>query len=312
MRKFLLILPISIALLLGTIVYAQDSPFGGLTGETASDRMILSVTGLTIQDYLTAKENYIRLVELYDRSYGTRRTELAEQRVARAKDVLVGKLGAVLSYLSDLFDKTLETGRLVESSMMSLGDLRNEFEGRIPAYEEQIENAETMSTLSTLSSQINEDMQVTMESARVYTSILAVARGGYLITRIEEKAPIIQVHINASGDLGGDVGGVQNTYDNSMLSLEDARDEYGVISGMIGDGTTGGYSADVLRSRVRSANGEMREAFDGLNSVLSELRTLYSNSPWEIDVSQFELGEESTEESTETEDMGEGGTESSE
>jgi hypothetical protein len=312
MRKFLLILPISIALLLGTIVYAQDSPFGGLTGETASDRMILSVTGLTIQDYLTAKENYIRLVELYERSYGTRRAELAEQRVARAKDVLVGKLGAVLSYLSDLFDKTLSTGRLVESSMMSLGDLRNEFEGRIPAYEEQIENAESMSTLSTLSSQINEDMKVTMESARVYTSILAVARGGYLITRIEEKAPIIQVHINASGDLGGDVGGVQNTYDNSMLSLEDARDEYGVISGMIGDGTTGGYSADVLRSRVRSANGEMREAFDGLNSVLSELRTLYSNSPWEIDVSQFELGEESTEESTETEDMGEGGTESSE
>ena len=83
MRKLLVLLPILAILSLGSIVFAQESPFGNLNTPEINLRFFDSVDGLTIKDYLDTKDNYKDLEELYERAFGTRRIELEEQILAR-------------------------------------------------------------------------------------------------------------------------------------------------------------------------------------------------------------------------------------
>jgi len=103
MPKAFILGTIVITLFLGTAVFAQDSPFGNLADEEKTERTMLTAEGLTLTDYLSVRSNYLNLLELHDRAFGTRKTELAVQLVSRAKDLLIAKLGAPHTYLIALF-----------------------------------------------------------------------------------------------------------------------------------------------------------------------------------------------------------------
>lgn len=295
MSKSLVLLPLISLVFLGTVVFAQDSPFGNLADEEKTDRTVFSTENLTLEDYLSVKSNYENLVELHERAFGTRKTELAKQMTARAKDVLVSKIGAAQTFFVGLLENVKETKRLSEISITLLEDVSKSFEELVPDYLIQIEKEEaTLDDLVETSEQLNDSILASLEGVSDQISILAVARGQFLIELIDQKAPIILAHLNASADLGGNTEGVQDDYNAAMLKMEKARDGYNQIAESIGDGSSfDTRDRDQLLNRVSGANKDMRAAYDGLENVLSDLRILYSQSPWEIDKTEFELKEES-------------------
>ncbi len=287
MRKTLILLPtitlaIVITLFLGSSSFAQDSAFSNLADEKNLNREFLSPRGLKRADYLSSRGEYTDLRSEHDQSFGTRKTELAAQMLGRAKDVLTAKLGATSTYLENLYSRVAETGRASEATLAALNKVKNDFVALASGFETKIEEAETLADLRAVSIEINTAIQAAINGSRQALTTLTVARGESMIERIEERAVVVLEHINASADRGGDVEGVQETYNAAMLSLEAAKETYAAINA---DTTS---TPDSLKARLQQANQNLRSAYEGLSSVLEDLKVLYSQSPWQIDRSKFE------------------------
>ena len=287
MRKLLTILPVLFAFAIISPVLAQDrnegSAFGNLTDERNTNRTILETRGVRLQDYRNVREDYQSLRESHETSFGTRREELADQMLGRAKDILIAKLGATASHLESVYSQLADSGRASEAALTALTEAIQNFNTKIAGFETQINEAESLEELRSISAQINSEVQAIVNRTRSQNANLNVARGEHLIGRIEARAEVIQRHINAAADLGGDVTAIQRAYDSSMLSLEAAKDEYAEINVLISGGEELTSSQIVtLRSLVNSANKNLKSAFEGLQQVVKDLRVLYSQSPWEI------------------------------
>lgn len=288
--RALILLPI-ITLFLSSVAFAQDrdSAFGNLADQNKAGRTILSTEGLQRADYLSSRKDFSSLREMFNQAFGTRKTELSDQMLARAKDVLTAKLGATSTYLENLYAKVAETGRVSQGNLTLLSKVKSDFDALIPGLTAKIEAAKTLAELNTISKEINTAIQTAVSNSRQTMTILAVARGEALIDKVEKLAPIVLEHINVAADHGGDVTDVQKTYNSAMLSLESAKNMYAEISALVGDG--GALDKDevaTLQTKLRNANQDLHSAYDGLTSVMKTLRVLYSQSPWMIDRGKFE------------------------
>lgn len=301
MKSFFYILPALLLLVVG-VVHAQESPFGNLNEEadTGPKRLVESYVGQTIADYLELVENYKNLASLYERSYGARKTELALELNLRAKDVLTSKLGAIDTYLTTLQYKSSETGFLSEDGELQAAAVPALYEITIGTYQSVIETDLTLEELGDLSKILNEELAMYGETVRPQIALVAVFRGEHLISQIESRTPVILAHLAASEALGGNTAPIKADFDKAMLNLEDARDDYKTLKELAAGGApTDTSSYGDLSGFIRNTNNSMRRAYDGLDTVLADLRALYGQSPWDIDTSQFDLnGEEVT---TETE-----------
>jgi len=168
-----------------------------------------------------------------------------------------------------------------------------EYNTSVLDYQTQIEEAPSIGELEVVSIQINATISNLFNASRGHVATLSIARGQFLIGLIDEKAPIIQAHMIASADLGGNVADVQENFNESMLAMEGARDGYKEAAILIGDGSilSDSITAEDIEKQVGFANKGLRNAYDGLSEVLESLRALYSQSPWEIDFTQFEQEE---------------------
>ena len=293
MHKILVLLPILAILSIGSVVFAQESPFGDFNTPEVKLRFFDSVEGLTINDYLSTKENYVNLEEIYERAFGTRKVELEEQILARAKDLVYAKLGGTQTQLLDVYRKSEETGLPSAQTLEALDVAIDAFAEEVPGYLRLVEPTESVDEVIEVNKLANDDIELALDALVPTLSILTVSRGEQLILDIEFKAEVIKEHLIASTDLGGATGDVQEDFEDAMLELEEARDDYEKITLLVGDGSKLDIKTNALnevRSLLTSSTVSMRKASDGLSKAVDDLRVLYGQSPWEIDVNKFREG----------------------
>ncbi len=283
MPKMLKALPIILTFIIVPQVFAQGSPFGNLADERNTHRVILEFRGVGLNDYRSVRQGYQDLQSSYNNSVGTRRDEISSQMVSRAKDILTAKLGATLSHLEDLRAQLADSGRVSEETLLELAEISERFSTTAATLKPQIDEAESLVELRALLSQVNAAAQTATNESRVMNATLNVASGEYLIEQIEDKARVVYAHINSAADLGGDVLSIQRKYDDSMTRLSSAKTTYARVNELVTSDTPLTSTQLInLRSWVSSANSDLRQAHTGLKEVLSDLRVLYSRSPWEL------------------------------
>lgn len=264
---------------------AEDSPFGDLSSEENNLRTVFGTENQNLDSYLDVKQSYVNLSELYERAFGTRKDEIGLQLVARAKDVLVSKTGAVLNYIEELLIDVEKTSRISEEELQVLSTSAAEFRALATEYEPEVGAKTTTEELETLAETYNESFIVVLAATRLATIQLAVARGEFLIQQMQAQGNLIQENLNASANVGGNVAPIQDVFNEGMLDLEEAEAAYLSVTTELNNADLEGEEKDYdsLLNKIISANKKVGSGHGSLKNVLSSLRALYSQSPWQLD-----------------------------
>jgi len=283
---FLLVLPV-----VQVLAQEDTSPFGTLTDESRQSRTVLETRGHDTTDYRRTLEDYRDLNTRANQSYGAQRTALSEQALARAKDVLYTKLGAGETHLENLIQRLGSLNLLSEGDRQVLNSELSKYQAFVNDMRAQIDNATSITALRGLSLQINTAIQNSLNIANYYTIKLSIQKGSAIINSIMERAEVIQAHINAAGELGGDVGAIQSNFDSAMLTLERAKNTYASISANLDTlSPSDNRAVETQFQQIRDTNTSVAEAHSSLKQVVTSLKNLYGRSPWNIDRASFTEG----------------------
>lgn len=266
-------------------IAAEESPFENLSSEENNLRTVFGIENQNLNTYLDVKQSYDNLSELYERAFGTRKEELSLQLVARAKDVLVSKTGAVLNYTQDLIIDVEKTNRISEEELKVLSLSTADFRLTGLEYEEEIDTKTTIEELTNLSKTYNKSFFDVLVSLKLATIQLSVARGEFLIEQMQGEGDLLQAHLDASANVGGNIGSIQEVFNEGMLDLEAAKTKYKEVTIQLNNAEIeeGDRDYEGLLNKSISANKKVSSGHGSLKNVLSSLRALYSQSPWQLE-----------------------------
>ena len=271
-----------------TVLLAANSPFGNLADEQNQERAVFDMHGKTVSDYTDLLQEYRQLNDEYLKAYGAQKTVLAEQVLARAKDVLLAKLGAAETHLKNLIQRLGSLNLLTDSDRQILNSELASYQGFMDNAKVDIDAATTIPELRVISLEINRETLESFGIANYYVAKLSITRGLTIIDALMGRADLVQAHITASGALGGNVSGIQVLFDAAMLNLEKAKNSYQSIAAALADLTpSGSIAMQAQFDRVRQTNSSVAGAHVDLKTVMADLRGLFGQSPWAIDRSKF-------------------------
>lgn len=271
----------------------RPSAFGTLSDEKSQNRTVLDMHGRSPADYKRLLQEYRDINTNITRSYGTQRTALQEQSLARAKDVLLAKLGAAETHLKNLIQRLGSLNLLSEGDRQILNSELASFQGFMNEAKADVEAAETLTALKTLSLEINREVLESLGIANYYSIKLSVQKGLAIIEALMARGDLVQAHIDAAGELGGNIVAIQTSFDAAMVSLENAKASYEAISTTLaGISASDTASVQAQFQRVRDTNLAVAKAQTDLKKVVADLKVLYGQSPWTIDRERFTNMEE--------------------
>ena len=271
-----------------TVLLAANSPFGNLADEQNQERAVFDMHGKTVSDYTDLLQEYRQLDDEYLKAYGAQKTVLAEQVLARAKDVLLAKLGAAETHLKNLIQRLGSLNLLTDSDRQILNSELASYQGFMDDAKADIDAATTIPELRVISLEINRETLESFGIANYYVAKLSITRGLTIIDALMGRADLVQAHITASGALGGNVSGIQVMFDASMLNLEKAKNSYQSIAAALADLTpSGSIAMQAQFDKVRQTNTSVAGSHTDLKKVMADLRGLFGQSPWAIDRSKF-------------------------
>ncbi len=287
MRK---ILPVLILLLIPiNIIFAQGSPFGSLNNGDKNETDAVEMQGQQVTDYVEAMAQYTDILNMYEKAYGSQKTVLEEQLIARSKDALYSKLGAIETYLDALI-KNAEFYKQIDSDdkktlEIKLGDYRN----TMSEYAKRVENAENMAEIRVVSEDFNAYLKGFLHIKNKHISRVSAVRGLEIIGVAMDEIDLMRFHLDSASSLGHDTHLTQTKFDSAMLTLEKSKDVYlevqnGTESLNILDET----NTSTYVSRIISTNRDVIKAHEDLKEVIVDLRQFFGHSPWKVD---FERGE---------------------
>jgi hypothetical protein len=253
-----------------------NSAFGTLNSETTTDRKVLSPMGQTVTDYAQRYQEYKDLNTQAAGAFGTQRTTLQAQALARAKDVLLSKLGAAEAHIQKILDRISGTEK--EALASELTALQN----YINTTKAKIEAATTLAELRTISVEMNQMIAGKFGVGNYYALKIWIQRGLGIINELMGQGDLIQQHIDAAAELGGDVTDIQVMFDEAMLSLEGSKDAYNAALSELSGLTVTDPGVLVEFQKIRETNATVAQAQADLKQAVKDLRTLYGQSPWEI------------------------------
>lgn len=297
MRK---IFPALILLLVPlNIVLAQGSPFGSLTGDDEVKTDAVQLQGQQVEDYVIAINEYKTLLDMYNRAYGDQKVVLEGQVLARAKDAMYSKLGAIETYLDALIRNADFYNQISQSEKNILEAQLGSYRNTMAEYAQKVQDAESLADMRTISIQFNSYLTEFLNIKNKHIARVSAVRGLAIIEIAMGEIDLMRFHLDSAAELGHDTSSARAKFDASMLKLEQAKDVYLEVQSAT-------ENVDILDFKttktfvntIINTNREVIQAQEDLKDVVQELRTFFGQSPWLVDF-QRNLGDTMMEESME-------------
>jgi hypothetical protein len=286
MKKIVALLALLALFLSADVVLAQDggtsSPFADLADEQNKYRTVRKASGSTLQTYQQKLDEYQLLSAKYEESYGSARIEMGERVLARGKDVLLAKLGAIGSHSSTQKDKLESAAVLSDKGKEAFASNLSVYRDFVKEYEPKVNVAENVPELVVLSMSVNSEGLALLNSILVFKAPLSILSGRTLIDNMMDESDLFQAHIDAAVDAGADVTKIQQNMDTSMLNLEEAKIDYSTLENELDLLGTTSFRPDNFRGNLARVNQSILEAQEMLKEVIVDLEVIYGQSPWDV------------------------------
>uniref|UniRef100_A0A7C4TIM5 DUF3829 domain-containing protein n=1 Tax=candidate division WWE3 bacterium TaxID=2053526 RepID=A0A7C4TIM5_UNCKA len=283
-----------------SVANAQSSPFGNLGDGQGSGEATVAVEGQTLASYQKALADYEKLYLIYTKSYGPQKAAFESQILAKGKDVMISKLGAIQTFINDLRKELSDSGLLPDETKPAYDSGVTNFQSFTTTKVNEINSLDSVDVLPKFSENLNKSILPNMQFGEVYIARISVLRGRYLIEKLMDLAPIIQAQINTAADVGADIEEAQRSLDSSMLILEGLKISYTKIEREANMASVEKTFDSDFMANTRATNVKLVEAYKGITETLTNLKTLYAQAPWdEALVEQLLLKDELSSESTE-------------
>lgn len=291
MRK---IIPVLILLLIPVnIIFAQGSPFGSLTGSDNNEESSVQMQGQEVEDYVDAMNQYNEILDLYEKAYGSQKAVLEDQLIARAKDAMYSKLGAIETYLEALIKNAEFYGQIDSQDKETLGLKLGEYRNAMADYAEDVKEAENMADIRVVSGEFNAYLDGFLSVKNKHISRISAVRGLEIIEVAMNEIDLMRFHLDSAAGLGHDTELTKAKFDSAMLNLENAKDVYlDVQSGTENLNILDSANTSNYVSKIISTNRDVIKAQEDLKEVVVDLRQFFGYSPWKVDFERVSNGED--------------------
>ena len=252
----------------------SDSAFAELSGKEKQ----VNVKDSTVTEYNKSLDDYDGLLNEYQKAFGEQKEEAEEKVIQKGKQILAIKVGVVQSRLN-VFETEFTKMEFSEEDINEVKTIVGEYKEYAEEVEEDINETESLTALTTLSGEINTELVSTLNSIDIYSAKFSIEKGIEVIETLKPYTELIDQHINSASEAGAPLDETKEKYSEALTSLNEADAKYKFLRDQIVDE---GYTEDIS-TQIDELMTQVKSDYITIGDTVQVLKFRYGETPWSLE-----------------------------